>query len=727
VAKHVSAQQQEELDSQAEQQRAPRTQSKRRPTAESCRPKRRRANKVDTQEFDRNHDGSAIAATWDLHSTSLCHPGIDLSEKQLMLHGEPRLSKSSPNTIQGGDNSLVTFDVSDSAPGAVISCREADELVPTRSKDAPPQSTTQVPHGAPWFDTGSIHEKERSSLPDFFSGKFPSKNSHTYRQYRSFIINTYKQHTGTCLLRSSCRQSLAGDIGAIAEVHNNLDLWGVINVPAMLDVEELRLACSIRNSIGHSKMQKLHHFEKPSTNSSAHVRQQWGSSRAPSLGGCHEEMNSASTWRDVETLMLLQALQVHQDNWDSVAAEVPNKTKEQCVTHFVRMAIIDPFVENTLDRQLQTAAEDQIPFVDSGNALLGQMQFLCNTVHPGVAGAAASAGLQRLQQLHRGNDAHIGATTNLRGGNALHEMNDSTEPMSYAFSAAVMRAKKMADTEERRIQLLVLEAIKLQAQKMELKARHFKDLEDMMQLERQKVAKACSDQERDHLAQSNQLSRLNRSGKPEIQLVAVTPVPTQEPLPWEQPQQDSNVENAGAEGKAGVSQEGGGIDLERGRFKASTRVAGDTVEASAPSAIGTGRRYKGDQAEQQQHIRSTEEGKAQKQASEEGALVHTSQEARPRMGNTEQASNRVRVESQIQRWRRQPEQHQILVYEQTQVPATNEVHAVMGGQRNLLQAKSAQSTAHGVPQPKDVGHWKAAWSETYVRWYWCVLQYCCGY
>jgi SWI/SNF related-matrix-associated actin-dependent regulator of chromatin subfamily C len=47
---------------------------------------------------------------------------------------------------------------------------------------------------AEWFSMDDVHQVERDSLPEFFSGKYPSKNEQTYKEYRNFMVQLYRQN-----------------------------------------------------------------------------------------------------------------------------------------------------------------------------------------------------------------------------------------------------------------------------------------------------------------------------------------------------------------------------------------------------------------------------------------------------------------------------------------------------------------------------------------------------
>jgi SWI/SNF related-matrix-associated actin-dependent regulator of chromatin subfamily C len=51
-------------------------------------------------------------------------------------------------------------------------------------------------------------------------------------------------------------------------------------------------------------------------------------------------------WTDQETLLLLEALELYGENWTEIAEHVATKSKSQCILHFVRLPVEDPFLED---------------------------------------------------------------------------------------------------------------------------------------------------------------------------------------------------------------------------------------------------------------------------------------------------------------------------------------------------------------------------------------------
>lgn len=86
-----------------------------------------------------------------------------------------------------------------------------------------------IPSYSAWFDMSKIHPVERRALPEFFNSRNRSKTPSIYKDYRDFMINTYRLRPTEYLTVTACRRNLAGDVCAIMRVHAFLEQWGLIN------------------------------------------------------------------------------------------------------------------------------------------------------------------------------------------------------------------------------------------------------------------------------------------------------------------------------------------------------------------------------------------------------------------------------------------------------------------------------------------------------------------
>ncbi|TWU75583.1 hypothetical protein ED733_006517 [Metarhizium rileyi] len=86
-----------------------------------------------------------------------------------------------------------------------------------------------LPSYSTWFDMNSIHDIERKAMAEFFNNRNRSKTPAVYKDYRDFMINTYRLNPVEYLTVTACRRNLAGDVCAIMRVHAFLEQWGLIN------------------------------------------------------------------------------------------------------------------------------------------------------------------------------------------------------------------------------------------------------------------------------------------------------------------------------------------------------------------------------------------------------------------------------------------------------------------------------------------------------------------
>lgn len=86
-----------------------------------------------------------------------------------------------------------------------------------------------LPSYSTWFDMYKINNIERKALPEFFNNRNRSKTPAIYKDYRDFMINTYRLNPIEYLTVTACRRNLAGDVCAIMRVHAFLEQWGLIN------------------------------------------------------------------------------------------------------------------------------------------------------------------------------------------------------------------------------------------------------------------------------------------------------------------------------------------------------------------------------------------------------------------------------------------------------------------------------------------------------------------
>jgi hypothetical protein len=92
-----------------------------------------------------------------------------------------------------------------------------------------------IPSCSSWFRFEEINEIERRALPEFFPvevSKF--KSPEIYREYRDFMIKTFRMRPKEYLSVTTCRRYLTGDVTSIMRIHAFLEQWGLINYQVSL-------------------------------------------------------------------------------------------------------------------------------------------------------------------------------------------------------------------------------------------------------------------------------------------------------------------------------------------------------------------------------------------------------------------------------------------------------------------------------------------------------------
>ncbi|XP_030645425.1 SWI/SNF complex subunit SMARCC1b [Chanos chanos] len=277
-----------------------------------------------------------------------------------------------------------------------------------------------VPSYTSWFDYNCIHQIERRALPEFFNGKNKSKSPEIYLAYRNFMIDTYRLNPQEYLTSTSCRRNLTGDVCSLIRVHAFLEQWGLINY--QVDAENRPLPMGPPptphfNVLTHTPSglvplqhrphqvpasQHMLHFpeksrEKPSDLQNFGLRTDIYAKKHPKSKGA----SAGREWTEQETLLLLEALEMYKDDWNKVSEHVGSRTQDECILHFLRLPIEDPYLENS-EASLGPLAYQPVPFSQSGNPVMSTVAFLASVVDPRVASAAAKAALEEFSRVREG-------------------------------------------------------------------------------------------------------------------------------------------------------------------------------------------------------------------------------------------------------------------------------------------------------------------------------------
>ncbi|CAH1131485.1 unnamed protein product [Ceutorhynchus assimilis] len=513
---------------------------------------------------------------------------------------EPNIIEVNPSSSNGQTANKKDHELQPLKGGAITELDEpedkTEENSQSQSEKATEASTTQddgqednvteqthhiiIPSYSAWFDYNSIHEIEKRAMPEFFNGKNKSKTPEIYLAYRNLIIDTYRLNPTEYITSTACRRNLAGDVCAIMRVHAFVEQWGLINYQVDADSRPSALGppptshfhilsdtpsglqpVNPPKTPQPSAAKALLDLDRPQETKKVEGAEPLASfglkldqySKKPALLRNKTAASLTRDWTEQETLLLLEGLEMYKDDWNKVCEHVGSRTQDECILHFLRLPIEDPYLEDPeAGGALGALAYQPMPFSKAGNPIMSTVAFLASIVDPRVAAAAAKSAMHEFASIKDEvpaavMDAHLksveassasgkydpAANLALTGiaGTAPEKEEEATkkekddeattEPKeekpeivaktdpedqeipappsnelkvkdsemqsaaAAALAAAAVKAKHLAAVEERKIKSLVALLVETQMKKLEIKLRHFEELETTMERERE--------------------------------------------------------------------------------------------------------------------------------------------------------------------------------------------------------------------------------------------------
>lgn len=225
----------------------------------------------------------------------------------------------------------------------------------------------------------------------------------------------------------------------------------------------------------------------------------------------------AAPWTDAELLLLLEALELFDEDWDAVSDHVGTRPREECVLKFLQLEIEDSYLDApSADKSNEYAylANGRTPLSHADNPVMSVMSFLAGLADPGVTAAAAGRSVDEMKRhlkdrLEKQDSSTTDTLANtvekngtdgngtLSSGNVKDENamdldgataeSQKTSPATLALSLTAARSAALATHTERHLTALVSSAVNLQIQKMEMKMTHFAEMESLLAAERREL------------------------------------------------------------------------------------------------------------------------------------------------------------------------------------------------------------------------------------------------
>lgn len=194
-----------------------------------------------------------------------------------------------------------------------------------------------------------------------------------------------------------------------------------------------------------------------------------------------------AAWSDEETLLLLEAIELYDDDWNTIAEYVGTKTREQCIFHFLQMPIDEPYRDE--DEHHSVLEHKRTPFSQADNPVMSILAFLASAVDPKVASAAADAAIacQEQQQTKKRNQSKQDVDDMEIDKDAKKPRTAIEKAASVALGSAAAKAKSLSSIEEREIRRLVHSVVDTEVNKLELKMNYFDELEAVLDNELESI------------------------------------------------------------------------------------------------------------------------------------------------------------------------------------------------------------------------------------------------
>jgi SWI/SNF related-matrix-associated actin-dependent regulator of chromatin subfamily C len=221
-------------------------------------------------------------------------------------------------------------------------------------------------------------------------------------------------------------------------------------------------------------------------------------------------------WTDQETLLLLEAIEMYDDDWNAIEEHVGSRTAQQCIRKFLELPIEDPYLQR--EGSMGPLRFGRVPFEQADNPVMSVVAWLAGVMGPGVASQAAKTALHNLTdgKSEEGEPKSTDATkvdeTQASPGKDEAPANDAGDGMNVdgseqksgsgiphskvvraaklALGASSKAADTLADAEDAHIKSTLANLIKLTLTKLEIKMAQFEELEELLEEERKGLESA---------------------------------------------------------------------------------------------------------------------------------------------------------------------------------------------------------------------------------------------
>jgi SWI/SNF related-matrix-associated actin-dependent regulator of chromatin subfamily C len=439
-------------------------------------------------------------------------------------------------------------------PPALTPSKEPSEA--TSSAAVTDTANFPIPAYSSWFRFDAVHDIDRRALAEFFinapeeglaSTHCKYKTPTAYREYRDFMIHTFRMRPKEYLTVTTCRRHLTGDVVTIMRVHAFLEQWGLINyqvvvpsesssgtgnlasasallstvaieaqqraLPASLDAflkaETLSLKCSACRSeiyssaacsnASNSSLYYHHPAKRASLCASCYTNGKYPSDMAsgefvridPASFASSSTSNmspSEPEWTPEETLRLMEAIEKYTDsNVNLTANNVWDAIAEQVGRP--KESCLLQFLRIPTTDFLKEAASSP----SSASATLKGSNFLAfpftQSENPVLSVLAFLAGAVHPRVAAVASQAALSELSKIADDAVVSDASAMQQVAATAVACAAVNAHDLAAQEEKRIAYWRDALIEMQLKKIQLKLDSLDELEKAVETEKKEIEK----------------------------------------------------------------------------------------------------------------------------------------------------------------------------------------------------------------------------------------------
>ncbi|QPG75372.1 hypothetical protein FOA43_002725 [Brettanomyces nanus] len=175
-------------------------------------------------------------------------------------------------------------------------------------------------------------------------------------------------------------------------------------------------------------------------------------------------------WSDQEILLLLEAIEMYGNNWNSICGHVGSRTKEQCIAKFIQLPIEDRYLEKQLSKETYL---DYLKRLKLGNGEVSEdnhQEGIANGIHNAVSQLVSSVG-----------DSVLTAEDLKKDGEA-------SKAIKKAYGAIMGNCDAKSEIELRKQDGLISSILELSLKKFDQKMEQLKALESQVLEEKRSLA-----------------------------------------------------------------------------------------------------------------------------------------------------------------------------------------------------------------------------------------------